>query len=426
MKQDEFIIYRNMEQGEILNLVREALDEDCSEERRRECLYEALNGLVELAGGHGFYGNIWKDYLAYLLASHENAFSRACEGRGRVEGSINLLAVHDFALFGKLFQLDLKELGERTGLPFLTALSDYRSVNEDSYIFNKRVRNRICQLADSLGEAGDGEEFLDILTEFYKEFGVGRLGLNKAFRIEDETGQAVIRPIQNVEHVYLNQLVGYERQKDRLKANTEAFLEGRTANNCLLYGDAGTGKSSCVKALLNEYYEKGLRIIEVYRHQMQLLPSVISQIKDRNYRFILFMDDLSFEDFETEYKYLKAIIEGGLERKPDNVLIYATSNRRHLIREKFSDKRERDEELHENDTVQEKLSLASRFGEQIYFGRPDKEAYQDIVRELAKRYEISLSEEELLLEANKWELGHGGPSGRTAVQFIHHLAGRKA
>ena len=168
---------------------------------------------------------------------------------------------------------------------------------------------------------------------------------------------------------------------------------------------------------------KGLRIIEMYKHQFRDLNDVIAQIKNRNYKFIIYMDDLSFEDFEIEYKYLKAVIEGGLERKPDNVLIYATSNRRHLIREKFSDKADRDDELHTNDTVQEKLSLASRFGVTIFFRSPDKKEFEHIVTELAKRNGVSMPEEELLYKANQWELYHGGLSGRTAAQFIDYLCG---
>lgn len=198
----------------------------------------------------------------------------------------------------------------------------------------------------------------------------------------------------------------------------------KKANNCLLYGDAGTGKSSCIKAIANEYYGSGLRIIEVYKHQFQDLNDVIAQIKNRNYKFIIYMDDLSFEEFEIEYKYLKAVIEGGLEKKPENVLIYATSNRRHLIRETFKDKQDRDEELHVNDTVQEKLSLVSRFGVSIYFGSPDKKQFQQIVQTLADRYGVAMSEDELLLKANQWELSHGGLSGRTAQQFIDYLLGQ--
>ena len=149
---------------------------------------------------------------------------------------------------------------------------------------------------------------------------------------------------------------------------------------------------------------------------------MVSQIKNRNYKFIIYMDDLSFEEFEIEYKYLKAVIEGGLEKKPDNVLVYATSNRRHLIRENFSDRKERDEDLHSSDTVQEKLSLAARFGVTVYFGSPDKKQFQEIVRRLAERNGVTLSEQELLAKANQWELSHGGLSGRTAQQFIDHIA----
>ena len=162
----------------------------------------------------------------------------------------------------------------------------------------------------------------------------------------------------------------------------------------------------------------------MYKHQFQDLNDVIAQIKNRNYKFIIYMDDLSFEEFEIEYKYLKAVIEGGLEKKPDNVLIYATSNRRHLIRETFKDKQDRDEELHVNDTVQEKLSLVSRFGVSIYFGSPDKKQFQKIVSTLADRYGVRMSEDELLLKANQWELSHGGLSGRTAQQFIDYLLGQ--
>ena len=225
--------------------------------------------------------------------------------------------------------------------------------------------------------------------------------------------------------MHLDDLVGYENAKKKLIDNTKAFVEGKKANNCLLFGDAGTGKSSSIKAILNQYYDQGLRMIEVYKHQFQDLNDVIAQIKNRNYKFIIYMDDLSFEEFEIEYKYLKAVIEGGLEKKPENVLIYATSNRRHLIRETFKDKQDRDEDMHTNDTVQEKLSLVARFGVTIYFGSPDKKAFQEIVRTLAIKNGISLPEEELLLEANKWELSHGGLSGRTAQQFIDYLSGQE-
>ena len=306
-------------------------------------------------------------------------------------------------------------------------LSDYINVNENSKLFNKRIRDRICSLSDRLSTAATTEEFMMDMVDFYKDFGVGKLGLHKAFRLEHKTtdDQVQIVPITRIAHVQLDDLVGYEIPKKKLIDNTEAFIKGKRANNCLLFGDAGTGKSSSIKAILNQYYDQGLRIIEVYKHQFKDLNDVIAQIKNRNYKFIIYMDDLSFEEFEIEYKYLKAVIEGGLEKKPDNILIYATSNRRHLIRETFRDKADRDEELHTNDTVQEKLSLVSRFGVTIYFGSPEKKEFQNIVLALAEKNGITMDRDQLLLQANAWELQHGGLSGRTAQQFIDYLLGQQ-
>ncbi|MCD8332971.1 MAG: ATP-binding protein, partial [Clostridiales bacterium] len=169
----------------------------------------------------------------------------------------------------------------------------------------------------------------------------------------------------------------------------------------------------------------GLRMIEIYKHQFQDLSNVIAAVKNRNYKFIIYMDDLSFEEFEIEYKFLKAVIEGGVETKPDNVLIYATSNRRHLIRETWNDRNDMEQEngLHRSDTMQEKLSLVNRFGVTINYSKPSQKEYFDIVIELARRAGITLSDEELKSEANKWELSHGGISGRTAQQFVNYLEG---
>ena len=169
-----------------------------------------------------------------------------------------------------------------------------------SKVYNSRIRERICSLAVKFKRDHTPEEMKETLTEFYKDYGVGKFGLHKAFRVvHDEEGVKIV-PIQNIAHVYLDDLVGYEIPKKKLIENTEAFVEGRKANNCLLFGDAGTGKSSSIKGIANAYYEKGLRIIEVYKHQFQDLNDVIAQVKNRNYKFIIYMDDLSFEDFEIE------------------------------------------------------------------------------------------------------------------------------
>ena len=429
MRTNELLLYKNMEEGKILKdmtFLMEHYEDAEKEEELKSLFFTCMNEILEMAVSHGFEGNLWHNYLTYLLASHENAYSTSCEIVGPVEGSINAVALHDFAIFKELFDYDFGKMSKAFHTDCFTLISDYKGTCGHGKIFNQRIRDRICSLSKNLAEAASAEDFKDILTQFYQEFGVGKLGLHKAFRIEHREEGAEIIPITKIAHVHLDDLVGYEIAKKKLIDNTEAFVSGRKANNCLLFGDAGTGKSSSIKAILNQYYDRGLRMIEVYKHQFQDLNDVIAQIKNRNYKFIIYMDDLSFEEFEIEYKYLKAVIEGGLERKPDNVLIYATSNRRHLIRETFKDKSDRDEELHTNDTVQEKLSLVARFGVTIYFGKPDKKEFQEIVRQLAAKNEIHMPEEELLLEANKWELSHGGLSGRTAQQFIDYLAGREA
>ena len=423
----ECILYRDFEQGELLDKMT-MLMEDISHPKvlygKDGEYFACIHQLVEMAGTYGFAGNLWHDYLTYLLVNHENAFSTACEIVGPVEGTINAFAMHDFEIFKQLYDFDLKELEKIYPSVDSSLITDYQNINEGSKVFNKRIRDRICTLAQKLAKAESTEEFMDDMVQFYKEFGVGKLGLHKAFRIDGTVTPARIVPITNIAHVYLDDLVGYEIAKKKLIDNTEAFVQGRPANNCLLFGDAGTGKSSSIKGILNQYYDQGLRIIEAYKHQFKDLNDIIAQVKNRNYKFIIYMDDLSFEEFEIEYKYLKAVIEGGLEKKPDNILIYATSNRRHLVREKFSDKEERRDDLHSSDTVQEKLSLVARFGVSIFFCAPDKKQFQNIVKTLAERHQVEMPEEELLLEANKWELQHGGLSGRTAQQFIDYLCGK--
>ncbi len=425
MREEELIIYKEFADGDILRDVVWLMEHYRSGDgRARPLFYKCMHRLSEQAADHGFYGNLWHCYLTNLLVNNENSYSCACEMRGEVEGSINELVLHDIAIFKEFFDYDFTEMMEVLKAPEFAVVLAYKGASADSKIYNRRIRDRICTLAQHLVKNDSAGAMKATLTQFYREYGVGDLGLHKAFRVEHgENGVAVV-PIRNIAHVYLDDLVGYEIPKQKLTENTEAFVAGRRANNCLLFGDAGTGKSSCVKAIANEYYEKGLRIIELYKHQFQDLNAVIGQVKNRNYKFIIYMDDLSFEDFEVEYKYLKALIEGGLEKKPANVLIYATSNRRHLIRENYSDKADRrDEDMHAGDTVQEKLSLVYRFGVTIFFGAPDKKQFQQIVKTLAERNGLKVPEEDLLLLANKWELSHGGLSGRTAQQFIDFLLG---
>ena len=429
MHTNELMIYRNLDYGKILQDMTFLIEHEGSgyynQEDLRTLFFECVNGILELSEQHGLEGNLWHTYLTFLLVNDENAYSTACEIRGTIEGSINEVALHDFAIMKELFDYDVQELGRNLGATAHEILFDYKGTKQEGHVYNLRIRDRICTLAVHLAETKTPRDFKEVMTQFYKEFGVGKFGLHKAFRVEHTEEGAKIVPITKIAHVRLDDLVGYEIPKKKLIENTEAFVRGRKANNCLLFGDAGTGKSTSIKAILNQYYEEGLRMIEVYKHQFQDLNDIIAQVKNRNYRFIIYMDDLSFEEFEIEYKYLKAVIEGGLERKPENVLIYATSNRRHLVREQWSDKNDRrDDDLHTSDTVQEKLSLVARFGVSIFFVGPDKKEFQKIVLELAKRNQIQMEKSELLLQANQWEMTHGGRSGRTAQQFIDYLLGK--
>ena len=378
--------------------------------------------MLELAGNHGFSGNLWHCYLSNVLVNNENCYSRSTEIKGDIEGTINEAVLHDIVIFKALFDYDFSVMIKYLDVTGFDLICNYKASNEESKVYNQRIKERICTLAEKFNEDSTPQQMKDTLTAFYKDYGVGKFGLHKAFRIEETEHGTEIVPILNIAHVKLDDLVGYDIAKKKLTDNTEAFVKGKKANNCLLFGDAGTGKSSSIKAIANAYYEDGLRVIEVYKHQFKMLNDVIAQIKNRNYKFIIYMDDLSFEDFEIEYKYLKAVIEGGLEKKPKNVLIYATSNRRHLITETFS---ERDDNLHVRDTMQEKLSLVARFGVSIFFGVPDKKEFQNIVRVLALRNDIKLSDDELMAEANKWEMSHNGYSGRSAQQFIDYLLGQQ-
>lgn len=429
MRKQELIVYKNFEDGTLLDdmsfLMEHYKDEQENEEELAALFYDCIHRLIDMAGTYGFHGNLWHCYLANLLVNNENSYSKACEIRGEVEGTINQAALHDIVIFKELFDFDFAPVQERLKVPEYDLTTDYQVSSQESKVYNARICARICELAERFQADHTPQEMKNTLTDFYKEYGVGKFGLHKAFRIVHKEDGVHIEPILNIAHVKLSDLVGYELAKKKLVDNTEAFVNGKKANNCLMYGEPGTGKSSSIKGIVNEYYDKGLRIIEVYKHQFQDLNDVISQIKNRNYKFIIYMDDLSFEEFEIEYKYLKAVIEGGLEKKPENVLIYATSNRRHLVREKFSDKEEREDDLHKGDTVAEKLSLVARFGVTIYFGSPDKKQFQMIVKTLAERYGIEMEEEKLLLEANKWELSHGGLSGRTAQQFIDYMLGQQ-
>lgn len=424
----ELILYRNFREDIFRDMAMVANQYDRPDRDEGDLvdrLYRCVNDIVTIARSHGFYGNLWHGYLTYLLTTNENAFSMSCEKVGAIDGSLNELALHDLRIFKEAYEMDWDAVEKAFGVHFISMIRDFKPSDDRAVIYGRHLRENIRELGLALGGAKDVRAMYDALTGFYKAYGVGKFGLHRAFKLVEENGTARVEPITRTDPVTLSDLVGYEIQKKKLTANTEALVKGLKANNVLLYGDSGTGKSTSIKAILNAYYKDGLRMIEIYKHQFKYISDVLAQIKNRNYKFILYMDDLSFEEFEIEYKYLKAIIEGGLETKPDNVVIYATSNRRHIIKETWADRKQAVDDVHGGDSMQERLSLSTRFGETIYYGAPNQKEYLEIAKVLARRFGISISEEEVAAEALKWELSHGGRSGRTAQQFIYHLAGTR-
>ena len=368
--------------------------------------------LIKLAEKYNLSGNLFNSLLTNLLINNENSFTLALERKTEISPNLKNVVMEDFKIIYEMFNSDFSSLTLRYEELINNFIPSKPIINQELFEISNTLQTNLTVCKNV-------EEFYDVLNSFFSIYGVGKYGLNKAFRYENNQ----ICPIIHIGNGRLDQLIGYETQKQQLKQNTEAFLSGKKANNVLLYGDSGTGKSSSIKALLNEYYKDGLRMIEVYKHQFKYLPRIIQELQSRNYKFILFMDDLSFEEFEIEYKYLKAVIEGGLEKKPDNILIYATSNRRHLVKQTWSDRQDQDE-ININDAKQEKTSLSSRFGVKILYTHPNRQNYLNIIDGLAKQYDLKINQEELHQKALTWEIRHGGFSGRTAKQFINAMLGK--
>lgn len=365
---------------------------------------ENTYNLLSFAEKYGIRGNLVKAKIAWIIMNDENPFSLSDE-RNKNTGSIEVFARGDIAELRKLFFTQPDK-----------AFENYLPLNENISGEEARIGKLITDFTERLDQALNDEEFFVVVKDFYTRQGVGAFGINKAFYMQDD---GTLMPVSHIKDTGFEELCGYESQKQKLIANTKAFAEGKEANNVLLYGDSGTGKSTSIKAVLNMFFDKGIRMIQIQKHQFVHLNTLTEKLKKRNYRFVLYMDDLSFEDFEVEYKYLKAAIEGGLEEKPENVLIYATSNRRHLIKETFGE-REGDD-IHRNESVQEKISLSDRFGLQIYYPKPEQQQYFDIVLHLASQEGINIKEDELIAKARKWGMSHGGFSGRTAKQLILNL-----
>ena len=373
--------------------------------------YAFTAGLIEKAELLGFSGNILRAYFLHALAQAENIFARTAEqSGGHVGGSLRRAFVRDMEILADVFHEPPSAM-----LP-CDLLDDYAPTN-------RCTTEAAAFLHERMEKAPSAEDAADAFLDFYRRYGCGEISSCKAFSWNDKEHR--IQGVERFEALPLADIIGCDRQKRQLTDNTEAFLEGRPANNVLLIGARGTGKSSSVKALAHEYYGRGLRLVQLAKSQLGELPRILAALRGfPSKRFILFLDDLSFEEFETEYKYLKSAIEGGVEARPKNVLIYATSNRRHLIKESWRDRDRAQDELYRQDSINETVSLSDRFGLIITFLAPDQEQYHAIIAHYLEKEGVRLAPEELRILAHRWELEHSGRSGRTAQQFATHYLGQ--
>jgi predicted AAA+ superfamily ATPase len=384
-------------------------------------LFHALAGEAALQE-QAAVGDAWQHHLLTRLLADDNAFAVAVRhvGLERIGAGMRAAVVRDLQVLSDLYHRGdtaLRRLAtQMTELPWLDELQS-----------SGLPPTADLELRLLFHECSAWGELIDDLARHYRAVGTGLFAGYQAYLWLGAEHTPPLRGVRHPDPISLDELIGDQRQRDLIRRNTEQFLAGSPANNVLLYGDRGTGKSSTVKALLNAYARRGLRLLEVGRSKLADFPAIVELLGEQPEHFILFVDDLSFDEQETGYKDLKAVLEGGLEVRPANVLVYATSNRRHLVMERQSDRAQPgDDELHGFDTVQEKLSLADRFGITLTFVTPDQERYLEIVRGLAQRRGIGIPDEQLRARALQWATRHNGRSGRSARQFVDDLTGELA
>lgn len=397
-------VYREIRNDKIIDILSKIV----TAEDNLPYLAELVSALTEMAEKSSFKGNLFKSYIIHLMLRNQNNFTLFCENCLDVkDSSIYELAKADIEAIKNIASLDLRELPDADFLlPAINQVMDYKPV--------KSADSELATIPDDFT--------VDDVIDFHRKHGCGDISVFRSFRYNDEKKKLV--GVAHPDPIRFSQLIGYKYQFEQLIDNTLAFLKGYNANNVLLVGARGTGKSSSVKALVNEYHDMGLRLIEIKKEQIEKLPDILKLLRPRGRKFIIFIDDLSFDEGEIEYKYMKSLLEGGSEGKPDNVLFYATSNRRHLIQEKWSDRGtgvSEEAEIHTTDTLNEKLSLSDRFGITISFPKPTPKEYINIVKGLAKENNIDLDEQTLQQKAMQWEIRQKGMSGRTAKQFINNL-----
>jgi uncharacterized protein len=375
-------------------------------------------------------GDAWQNHLLDRVLFAENVLSRKAERSApdAIGEALRRQARHELGLLRELYEQAGHVLSSEAysvlGQVSSPGWTGYRSIGGGPSIHSAEAAALKARMAAS----SDWPGMLDDLLRNFASSGAGIFARYRAFRWVHEREHGHLEGVDYPDPVRLADLIGYENEREPAVKNAERFAAGYPANNVLLYGERGTGKSSTVKALLSEFGDRGLRLIEVAKEHLDDFHELLAPLRNRRERFVIFVDDLSFEEQETHYKALKAILEGGVEAKPDNVVLYATSNRRHLVRERFLDREARLEtdDVHVMDTMEEKLSLSDRFGIRVTFTAPDQEQYLEIVTALAAKRGIALDSEDLRRRALLWAQRQNGRSGRTARQFVDSLVGELA
>ncbi|MDR0854103.1 MAG: ATP-binding protein [Clostridiales Family XIII bacterium] len=389
-------------------------------------------GLIKSVGLGEISGNYLQDYVCKHLAKQENIFTRMAEkgifenlefGMGEddlaerldpTELALFLLADFELKTAQKVYRFDPSKI---TGYTNEFNLAGLRATPANiPELISQRELIHAAMLKD------EGFDVTIMLAKYYRSYGCGIFESAQVFELEDE-----LVPVTSVEEIHMIDLVGYDYQKSMLIKNTEALLRGLPANNMLLFGDSGTGKSSSIRALLHEYKDRGLKLISVAKERLDKLEDVLDYIDNRGPTFIIYIDDLSFEENENEYKIFKSIIEGRMRSKPANAIFVVTSNRRNIVKDVWQDRQNQDD-VHIRDNLQEKRSLSDRFGIKLNYSEPTKAEYLEIVKSMAARAGLKASkedEEKFISDALTWEVRHGGRSGRTARQFIDYRVGQE-
>lgn len=422
---DSLSVYRGLLQDKVLTELKELLQYILSDKRELSTIINKYNDFYYSLTSLNLT-NTFKSYIINCILFDKNVFSNSAELKDfdSIDNCVKSAACNDLICLQKVASLsaeDIKSYLQDTNLQWDFELDVIRSLPTWNFETCLNSHPKVNDILEKFNMSEEWNLCVKSLADFYKENGTGIFAKYKGFVWERQDNVGRLKGIEVPDPIRITDLIGYDSERKAVVENTVSFLKGNAANNVLLYGDRGTGKSSTVKALLNEYYDRGLRIIELQKMLISDFPEVIRMIKGSSLKFIIFIDDLAFEDSEQDYTALKAVLEGGLESKPKNVVIYATSNRRHLIKETFSD---REDEIHRADAIEERLSLSDRFGITVTFLSPDQNKYLNIVEAMVKNRGLAIDEEQLKKQALVWEMKYNGRSPRTAKQFVDWLEGQ--